>query len=149
MVNRITVGWSGRWSDIDEATRDDSDWMFCQLLPQEGVTASLYQCGLSDVTDPTTGLGHVMRYVYRKDSTVGRTITLRVRLLQGTTAKATRTHSDIGSVWVQADETLTVAEADAISDYTDLRMEFRFTVSGTGLARSGGISWAELEVPTP
>jgi len=148
MVNRITVAWSGIWSDIDEVTRDDSDFMFCQLIPQEGISVSRYQCSLTDISDPSTGLGHVMRYTYRKHNSGGRTMALQVRLLQGTTARATRTHLNISSLWVQADEVLTVAEADSISDYTDLRFEFQFTATGTGFSRSGGISWAELEIPT-
>jgi len=145
----IVLGWSGTWSQINEATRDDSDFIASHTLPLEETTVALFEAGLTSLTDPTTGLGHIMRYTFIKSDAGGRTLDLQVRLLEGSTARATRTHTNIPSEWTQRDATLTVAEADSITDYTDLRMEFQFTVSGTGGSRSGGVSWAELEVPSP
>lgn len=144
----VVVGWSNTYTAINETTRDDSDFIQSHILPLEETTVTLFEAGLSDLTDPTTGLGHIMRYAYKKDLAGGRTLELQVRLLDGSTARATRTHTDIGSSWVQADETLTVAEADAISSYTNLRIEFQFTVSGSGNGRKGRISWFELEAPS-
>jgi hypothetical protein len=145
----ILIGWTGTWTSINESTRDDSDFIRSHILPLEETLVATFEAGLSDLTDPTTGIGHVMRYAYKKSATSGRTIALQVELLEGATARATRTHSNISANWTQADETLTIAEADAITDYTDLRMKFTFTASGTGTARSGMISWAELEAPAP
>jgi len=145
----VVFGWAGTWSQINEATRDDSDFIASHILPLEETTTALFEAGLTSLTDPTTGLGHVMRYTYIKSDSGGRTLDFQVRLLEGSTARATRTHTNISSTWTQADSTLTVAEADSITDYTDLRMEFKFTVSGTGGSRSGGVSWAEFEAPTP
>ena len=145
-MTTFTIGWVGKFTDINEVTPDDSDFIRSYALPQsDGTTTALFEVGLDDLTDPTTGVGHIMRYRYKKQFTGGSTIALRVRLLDGTISRASRTHSNISSNWTQAESVLTVTEANAISDYTDLRLDFLFTATGTGNSRAGMISWAEFE----
>jgi len=142
--NRIIVGWKGTFSNINETTPDDSDFVGSHAIPMEGTTTATAEYGLDDLTDPTSSVGHVMRYRYKKDFSGGVTIALRVRLMDGSTARATRTHSNIAASWKQRESVLTAAEANAISDYTDLRLEFRFIATGTGSTRKGRISWTEF-----
>lgn len=143
--NSIIVGWKGSFKNINETTPDDSDFVSSHAVPMEGTTTATAQYGLGSLTDPTSSVGHVMRYRYKKSFSGGVTIAIRVRLLEGSTQRATRTHFNIGASWKQRESVLTAAEANAISDYTDLRLEFRFSAGGTGSTRKGRISWAEFE----
>jgi len=145
----VVVGWGGTWSDINEVTRDDSDFIISHILPLEETTIATFEAGLTTLTDPVASLGHVLNYAYKKNASAGRTLDLQVELIENVTTRATRTHTDISANWRERNETLTATEADSITDYADLRMKFTFTVSGTGTARSGLVSWANLEAPVP
>jgi hypothetical protein len=49
---------------------------------------------------------------------------LTIRLLQGATLIAEWTHNDIPFHWTEVEQTLTTMQADAITDYSDLRLKF-------------------------
>lgn len=145
----VVIGWQGTWTEINEVTRDDSDFIRSHILPLEETLVATFVAGLTTVTDPVSAVGHVLHYTYKKNASAGRALELKVELLETTTVRATRTHSDISSNWVQADSTLTAAEANSITDYSVLRVRFTFTESGTGTGRSGFVSWFNLELPIP
>jgi hypothetical protein len=69
---------------------------------------------------------------------------LTVKLMQGTTVIASWTHLNVTGTWTQQNQTLTSAQANAITDYTDLRLQF---IATTGVMMTGMVSWAEMEIP--
>lgn len=137
------------WQKIDESVASDADRAFST----DGAVAEL-EVGLSSVTDPGVSTGHVLRFrVAQTDDGVasgtGSASTLGVRLLQGTTVIWSDASTPLTGAWATRTVTLSGAEADAITDYTDLRIEFAVTGGGGSPAnrRGAGVSWAELEVP--
>ncbi|MGH6718760.1 MAG: hypothetical protein ACREER_05530 [Alphaproteobacteria bacterium] len=145
----IAVGlWTATplWSKIDEATADDADL----ITSSNNSTSDICELGTSNVTDPAVSTGHIVRYRYKKSAAGGHTVNLRTRLLQGATQIASWTHNNISETFADATQTLSGAEADSITDYTNLRLEFQRsgdTGGAGGTRRSAIVSWAELEVP--
>ena len=114
-------GWSNpSFSVIDEAIADDGDFTQSPLAPSN----ALLEVGLSNVEDPQSSSGHVVRYRYQKDAAGGAQIDLTVRLMQGAVQIAIWSHTNIGNGFTTAAQTLSGAEADAITDYNDLRLRF-------------------------
>ncbi|MEE9615276.1 MAG: hypothetical protein V3W31_10080 [Thermodesulfobacteriota bacterium] len=100
---------------------------------------------LSDVTDPLKSTGHVIRFV-GKASGSGAPEKAELHLYQGATEIAATGNTTItrGSYNTYS-YTLSAAEADAITDYTDLKLIIHATnVSGSDEIR---VTQAELEVP--
>jgi len=107
------------WPMIDEATADDSDFIQSVLTPSNDTS----EVRLQTLSDPSVSTGHVVRYRYAKDIAQGR-VDLTVKLMDGVTEIASFTHSDIPAVLTQANQTLSAAQADAISNYGNLRLRF-------------------------
>lgn len=138
------TGSAALWQAIDEVTASDADF----ISSSSGPVNDLTEMGLSDVTDPVSSSGHLIRFRHAENGAVtSANMVLRVRLLQGATVIAERSFNGVGTSYVtDATFTLTSGEADAITDYTNLRIEFRANQSA-GTARRKNVSWAELEVP--
>lgn len=98
---------------LDEVSADDADYIYTG-------DATTARVALNSVTDPSTSSGHVVHYRCRVYAG-----TLYVRLKQGTTTIATWSHTsaDAGSMTTFA-QTLSAGEADSITDYAQLRIEF-------------------------
>jgi len=79
------------------------------------------------LSDPAVSTGHIIRYRIKKDTSGGDQITLVVKLVQNTTVLKTWTHSNISDTAVTYEQTLSGAEADSITDYTNLRLRFEAT----------------------
>jgi hypothetical protein len=111
------------FSKVDEAIPDDSD-LIQSALPPSNDTCEL---GLSNVTDPSSSSGHSIRVRRRKSAPSGNHIDMRYRLLEGTTEIASWTDdTDISdTAWKIIGRTLNGTQADAITDYTNLRIEIR------------------------
>ena len=120
--------------DIDESTRSDADYVTTTTLTTGGGSSGRY-FELSDVTDPTTSVNHIVRYVYKSNSSSS-DVDLTVSLVQdwnGTpTTHSSWTHTSIPDTWTLQEQTLATAEADAITDYTDLSLHFLFTNQSSG-----------------
>jgi hypothetical protein len=108
---------------IDETSFDDADYVRSPLVP----TADVYVARLSDVVDPLVSTGHVLRYRYGKDAAAGGQVDITVELRQGYVSEASQgtlikqiVHTNVGSGFTQNDYTLSGAEADAITNYSDL-----------------------------
>lgn len=145
-------GFSGGFADIDEASPSDADFWL-----GNNNQADTLEVSLSDVSDPSSSSGHIFRYRIAKgdeDGTTpdggGNAVTITASLWQGGTQIATDVAQTADGTWTQYAYTLTGSEADAITDYTDLRIRFVTTASGGSPAnrRAGAVSWAELEVPS-
>lgn len=143
----ITVGsWttSPLWSKLDEQVASDADFIQSGLDPANQMCE--VRCG--SLSDPACTKEHLVRYRIGKDTTGGKVIDFTVALYQSTTSIATWTHSNV-DVFATYTQTLTEAQAKAITDYTNLRLRFTANVgSGTG-SRRGVVSWAELDFPRP
>lgn len=146
-VSDVSVGlWSATplWQKVDEFTASDADLIVSATNPSNDTC----EVGLTTTTtDPVSSSNHIVSYRYAKSASGGRTIDLTVRLMQGTTIIATFSHTNIGNTVTQADQTLTGAQADSITNYGDLRLRFIANVSGSGSGRAGQITWAQFRCP--
>lgn len=105
---------------IDESVASDADFDTSAVSP---IQADFFEVKFSPLSDPLSSVGHQVGYRYKKSQTGGEQINLRVRLVQGTTVIASWTHLGIDAV-TTATQTLSNAQADAITDYSDLRLRF-------------------------
>lgn len=106
---------------------DDTDYIESDLAP----SASACAFGLSNVEDPVSSTGHIMRWRRGKNAAGGSNINLTVELRQGYTGEGAQgtlinTFADntIPDAFTTTSDTLSGAEADAITDYTDLQVRF-------------------------
>lgn len=148
--NVTQTSFTGGFADIDESVASDADFAY-----GANNTAAELEVGLSNVTDPLSSSGHIVRYRIAQTNAgvvdgTGNAVTVTMRVMQGTTQIATDTAKTATGTWTEYSYTLSAAEADAITDYTDLRLEFVTSASGGSPAnrRGAGVSWAELEIPT-
>jgi len=131
----------GAWTDqaggtslaaaIDETTASDTDYIRSELSPSN----SGCRVKLGAGTDPASSTGHVIHWRPGKSATGGETIDMTVKLRQGGgnslgagTLIATFTRNNVDAFTSYA-ETLSGGEADSITDYTDLYLEFFATVA--------------------
>ena len=100
---------------LDETTADDGDYI---------ITSGTSTCevALTSLSDPASSADHIVRY--RISATSGG---ITVRLRQGTTTIATWTHATAPTSLTTYTQTLTGGEADSITDYTALKLQFEAT----------------------
>lgn len=147
-ITRTNVN-SGTYTDVDEVTASDSDYLY-----GTNNTAVTYECSLQNPTDPNIHTGHTIRYRVVKTysgtpSGTGSTTYVTAYLYQGGTLIATDTQRTLDGTWTQYDWTISEAEAANITDYSDLRVRFYSPASGGSVSnrRSVGLSWVVVEVP--
>lgn len=97
---------------IDETTANDTDYISTTY-------ASICEVALGTLTDPAVSTGHKVRYRIAADSGA-----IVVRLRQGTTTIASWTHNPAPTSLTTFEQTLSGAEADSITDYTALKIQF-------------------------
>jgi hypothetical protein len=134
------------YDDIDETPRGDVDYVRSQniaaVTPIDTMTVRL-----SDVQDPHRSDVHIIKYTYRKDSNGGSQLSMTVTLLQGGTTIASWSHSNIGNTFTLAQQTLTATQADSITDYNDLSLQFTATrTGGQAAVRIAHVSWVEVQI---
>jgi len=136
-----TGNWTASplYQKIDESSYNDSDYIRCP----ENKTNNSCETSLTNGTDPSVSNNHIVRYRYRWSGIFG-SHDIDIKLMQGTTVIASWSHANIPSSWTQANQTLTSGEANAITDYTDLRLRF---IATTGFMAQVHVSWAEMEIP--
>jgi hypothetical protein len=100
------------WSVLDEDPADDADYIYTATI------GSPCTVRLQPVVDPFTNFGQVV--YYRARSTGGNT--LSVTLKQGAMTIASTTQL-VTSSWATYSLSLTLAECDSITDYTNLRID--------------------------
>lgn len=103
---------SDLYAMIDETAASDADYITT-------VNASTCEVALSTLSDPASSSGHIVRY--RLSAEAGG---VTVRLRQGTTTIASWTHSPAPSSLTNYAQTLSGGEADSITDYTALKIQF-------------------------
>lgn len=140
--------WTGTYASIDETPASDADFL---ASPSGPTTSNYYEVSLSDVDEPHTLSGITVRYRYAKSgNNSGKATHLTVELRQGSTVIASQSHTNIpgvaGSGWQAGSFTLTTMQANAITDFTDLRLRFGPSSTGGGQSRKAQVSWAEVEL---
>lgn len=124
-------GTTNIFQSIDEVSATDTDFIQSPTSP----SSEVYVCRLSDVIDPVSSTGHVMRMRTSCDRDAQETLDFTHQLRQGYTNEgsqgtliASQSRTGVNSTtWTTSSYTLSGAEADAITDYTALF--FRFIVN--------------------
>ena len=106
---------SDLYAMLDETTANDADYITT-------VSASTCEVALGSITDPAVSTGHIVRYRLSADAGG-----ITVRLRQGTTTIATWTHAPAPASLTLYEQTLSSGEANSITDYTALRLQFEAT----------------------
>ncbi len=145
----ITNTGTGGFGSIDESNLDPTDFWY-----GDNNVAEELEVALTNPTDPAVSTGHRFYYSIAKVNAGvldggGNAVTITARLMQGTTQIATDTAKTCTGMWTAYEYVLSGTEANAITDYTDLRLEFVTSASGgsPGVRRGGAISYAILIVP--
>lgn len=148
-----TVTNPGAWTDqaggstnihltIDEDPPDDTDYIRSPLSPSNAVI----EVGLSNIADPGRDTGHFVDLRLKKDATGGEVLELQVELRQGAVVKMTSAPIVLPDEWTDVSLALSLAQAQSISDYTDLRIRLDARVASGSGARRVQVSWAQFRV---
>lgn len=104
---------------------DDTDYVESVLAPVNEAMA----VGLSNIEDPQSSSGHIMRWRRGKNAAGGAQIDLTVQLRQGYVSEASQgtlinsfADTAIPDAFTTTSDTLSAGEADAITDYNDLQL---------------------------
>lgn len=112
------------FGEIDESVASDTDYIKTSAAP----TSDVYVTKLTSLEDPVSSSGHVLRARIAKDASGGAQIDFTVELRQGYASEASPgtlictipSTSDVSNSFTDYSHTLSGAEADSITDYTDL-----------------------------
>ena len=132
-------GPSTLFDAIDESSPDDNDYI--EALNGENTTCEI---GLTTLTDTVANTGHIIRFRMQGTGSGGPE-RLEVQLFDGATQRATSGNRTSRGAWSDEEYTLTAGEADAISNYADLRL--KFVSSNLDVTEDMWCSFAEFEVP--
>ena len=118
---KTNTGPAALYTAIDEETASSIDYIQSSYNPAADVARVTLS---SPAATPGAGAWQVV-YSYVKYLSSPVQVDLTVRLKQGTTTIATWTHSDIGTGYTMATQTLTGPQVAAISDPGNLLLEFQ------------------------
>jgi hypothetical protein len=116
---------TGSWSvaplydKIDEIIPSDIDYICSSIDPSNDACEVLLESGI----DPLTGIDHVLSYRYCRSGIIGQ-LDLTVQVVEGTTIIATWTHTNVDIGWLDAEQELSEAQANSITNYSNLRIRF-------------------------
>jgi hypothetical protein len=114
-------GTTDIYTGIDEVSAEDTEYIKTPTPPG----ANEFETLLTTVTDPLVSTGHIMRWRRRKQPASGSDdVTLTVRLMMGGTQITSQSDPTIPGSFTDTSYTLSGGEADAITDYSTLRLEF-------------------------
>lgn len=99
---------------IDETAASETDFISTVTAADACVVS------ISEVTDPASSSDHIVRYRLRGDGDSG----ITVELMEGASVIATWTHDPAPASYTTYEQTLSGGEADAITDYSALRLRF-------------------------
>ncbi len=125
-------GTTSIFQSIDEVSPDDANYIRSPASP----TSEVYVCRLSDVTDPASAAGHVMRMRTSPDLSGQQSLTFTQQLRQDYVSETMLgtliASQSVGgftdsTTWTTSAYTLSAAEANAISDYSSLFYRFIVT----------------------
>jgi hypothetical protein len=124
-------GGTSLFDKIDETSLDDADYIRSALDPVHDICKIRLSDPGGSVSEPAK-----VRYRYRKRGDARTDLT--VTLLQGATPIAVWSNSNIGTTFTTAEQTLTTPQFTAISDFTNLFLQFdaygvAFPLNGSAL----------------
>lgn len=130
-ADQVDGGWLNEagsninlFASIDEVTASDADYIQSANDPASDVCI----VKLSSLSDPASSTDHIVRYRIAKNDAAAASVSVTVSLTQGTgateTVIASWSHTDIPGDATTHSQTLTTAQADAITDYADLYLKF-------------------------
>jgi hypothetical protein len=134
------VGDGGETSNLWDFLNDNSD---AEYIKDEGNNTTA-EFTIDSLSDPTSSTGHIIRFRMQGNGSGGPE-RCQVDLYEGATLRASSGTQTSRGAWATKSYTLSAAEADAISDYTNLRL--KVISSNMGGAETMWVAWAELEVP--
>lgn len=139
-------GGSDAFDELDEtvAAADDATTYW---RSSNNPSSDPIRCGVTALVDPITKVGHVLKARCAKSGSGGRQIDIVVRLFEGAAQRAGASLSNISDAWQTISYTLSEAEANAIGDHGNLRIEVEANVSGGGAGRRLYCTAMELECP--
>lgn len=144
VADTFNGGWitAPLWSKIDEGSAGGGD----ATVIEESTTTAWAVVELGAVTDPVSSSGHILRMRWGKLGTAGPATAGIIELRQGYvnessqgTLRATFTGATAEGAFLNETYTLSGAEADSITDYSDLFLRFQY--------RAADIDYLEFEVP--
>ena len=120
-------GWSNQagsqtnlYASIDETIADDADY----ISSSPGNNNDIVKLSLSDVSSVSNPT--IVRYRYKKNAGGDLApVNMQATLLQGSTVIAQWQHNDIGTSYTLAEQSLTSGQFSAISDLTNLFLQFQ------------------------
>lgn len=109
------------YDSINESSSSDADFISSPVLIGDHETCRMK---LASAVDPSCNGGHIITLRFKERFETGYITNLIVRLLQGDTTIAQKEYSDIGATITEDSFALNPSEADSITDYTNLYIEF-------------------------
>lgn len=146
-------GGGGTFDSINESSRDDADYITSDRLG--GNQQDFVIFSLSNGEDPIVDIDHVIKYTYKEDGTGSSSPRLDVTLKQGGVNLITWTETaPLPNTFTLATHEIPTNIVAQISDYNDLRLEFRAKCDGCPSGGGGvnndsvSVSWAEIQYET-
>lgn len=116
------------WTSMDEVTSDDDD----SYIMATNQSADICEVKLGAGTDPVSSVGHVLHVLFRSIGGGGPEKVDMLLLDGAVTILELPNQSNRSASYTDVNYTLTGAEADAIGDYTDLRIRLNADTVGSG-----------------
>lgn len=127
------------YSYVDETSVNDSDYIHSI---DSSASADTVILDLSSVTDPENAANHTVFYRAKVAAgMMGGTPDLTIALFQGGSQIATKTDSGVTTSFSDDNLNLSTSEANAITDYGDLRIKFTRAAGGGAGGETATISW--------
>ncbi len=146
---------TGLWTDEGSVDNDGSLYTSLDESSQDGDdsyvssvdTGETFEVKLGPFTDPEVSTGHIVHIFFRSIGSGGQE-RFNFYLMQGTTQIALQENSvNRSGSYANAAITLSAAEANSITDYTDLRI--RVNCETAGPSDEYRVTQCYLEVPDP
>lgn len=137
-----TGGWTTTplYQKLDETPADDADF-----VTSPTGTAPQFEVGLSDVVDPNSSTGHVIKFRAKAPGGGGGAEQANAKLFQGTNLIAQTEFRNLDrNQFMTFTQTLTATEANAITDYNNLSIRIETSKANSETIQ---VSWIEFEVP--
>jgi hypothetical protein len=112
-------GGTNLFNSIDEVVPNDADYIQSVIDPPSDTCRVNLVAPSGNISSP-----FVVTYRYSKSGTEGVQVDLTVTLKQGTTTIASWSHTNISTTLTTVRQTLTAPQLAAISDFTNLKLEF-------------------------
>jgi len=127
------------YSYVDETSVNDSDYI---ESIDSSASADTVILGLSSVSDPENAANHTVFYRAKMaEGMMGGGPDLTVALFQGGSQIATKTDTGLTTSFSDDNLNLSTSEANAITDYGDLRIKFTRAAGGGAGGETATVSW--------